>query len=54
MEKLCPNCDMPFDWPGVTEDGEEYCCAECAAGLECTCAQHDHRSAPREEQLKVE
>jgi hypothetical protein len=43
-EKVCPACEMPFDWPGVTEAGEEYCCAECARGLPCSCPQHDHRT----------
>lgn len=43
-EKLCPACNMPFDWPGIAEGGEEYCCEECASGLPCSCPQHDHRS----------
>ena len=43
-KKLCPACGMPFDWPGINEDDVEYCCAECAHGLPCTCPQHDHRS----------
>ena len=43
-EKLCPACNMPFEWPGYTQAGEEFCCEECARGLPCTCPQHDHRS----------
>jgi hypothetical protein len=42
--KLCPACEMPFDWPGVSEDSEEFCCEDCARNLPCTCPQHDHRS----------
>jgi hypothetical protein len=48
-EQLCPACKLPFDWPGVTEAGETYCCAECARGLPCSCAQHDHRTEPATE-----
>lgn len=44
MEKLCPACKMPFDWPGVDVERQEYCCAECSAGFPCSCPQHDHRS----------
>lgn len=43
-EKICPACHLPFHWPGVTETGREYCCAECARGLPCSCPQHDHRT----------
>ena len=42
-EKLCQACGMRFDWQGTIEGGEEYCCAECARGLPCTCPQHDHQ-----------
>jgi hypothetical protein len=44
MEKMCPTCEMPFDWPGYSEDGMEFCCVECANGEACTCPQHDHRA----------
>jgi len=54
MDKLCPACGMPFDWPGVAEDGEEDCCSECAAGLPCTCPQHDHRSDTSSEPTEVQ
>ena len=54
MERLCPACTMPFDWPGVTEDDEEYCCAECAHGLPCTCPQHEHASESPEERALIE
>jgi hypothetical protein len=43
-QKVCPECEMPFAWPGVTEAGQEFCCAECARGLPCSCPQHDHRT----------
>jgi hypothetical protein len=49
MEKICPACEMPFDWPGVTERGEEFCCEECANGLPCTCPQHEHGGPTPEE-----
>ncbi len=42
--RICPRCRMEFDWPGVAEAGEEFCCAECARGEPCSCVQHDHRS----------
>ena len=50
-QKICRGCSMPFDWPGVVEGGEEFCCDECAAGLPCTCPQHDHRTDRTEEKL---
>jgi len=50
MEKRCPACEMPFDWAGVEEDGEEYCCDGCASGLPCTCPQHDHAGTGRRTQ----
>jgi hypothetical protein len=43
-QKVCPACEMAFDWPGVIEAGQEFCCAECARGLPCSCLQHDHRT----------
>jgi hypothetical protein len=46
--QMCPACAMDFDWPGVTENGQTYCCAECARGMPCSCPQHDHRAEPLE------
>ena len=43
-ERICPRCALPFDWPGVQEANIEYCCAECARGLPCSCPEHDHRT----------
>jgi hypothetical protein len=42
--KICPRCKLPYDWPGVTDMGKEFCCAECARGEPCACPQHDHRN----------
>jgi hypothetical protein len=41
-EKYCESCQRAFDWPGVTADGQEYCCAACAEGDLCTCPDHEH------------
>jgi len=35
----CPGCGMEFDWPGVEEGGEIYCCEACSRGEPCDCAQ---------------
>ena len=40
--RFCPACDMEFDWPGVEEGGETYCCEACAEGRPCICPQHGH------------
>lgn len=41
--RVCDNCLMEFDWPGVTVETYEYCCEACSRGEECTCPQHDHQ-----------
>lgn len=43
--KTCEACAMEFDWTGPERDGVEYCCEGCAAGGECTCPQHHHKTA---------
>ena len=40
--RLCEACGMEFDWAGVQRGTQEYCCAGCAEGKECTCPQHRH------------
>jgi hypothetical protein len=45
-QKFCEACEMPYDWPGVMADGEEYCCAGCARGEACTCPQYRHIATP--------
>lgn len=41
--RVCDNCLMEFDWPGVTVETYEYCCEACSRGEECTCPQHNHQ-----------
>ncbi len=41
--KMCENCMMEFDWPGVEVRGYEYCCEPCSNGEECICPQHNHQ-----------
>ena len=45
-ERICDVCEMPYDWPGVTVDGVQYCCPECAHGEACVCPQHEHPEQP--------
>jgi hypothetical protein len=40
--RICPECEMEFDWPGVEVDGEIYCCEACSQGMPCECPQHQH------------
>lgn len=43
-KRVCDNCLMEFDWPGVKVETYEYCCEACSRGEECTCPQHHHES----------
>jgi len=45
-ERICGVCCLPYDWPGTTVNGVDYCCTACSAGQACTCPQHDHRATP--------
>jgi hypothetical protein len=40
--RLCPECEMEFDWVGIEKDGEFYCCEPCSVGDPCECPQHAH------------
>jgi hypothetical protein len=40
--RICPECEMEFDWPGVEVDEEIYCCEACSLGQPCDCPQHQH------------
>ena len=40
--RICPECEMEFDWPGVEVDEETYCCEACSQGQPCECPQHQH------------
>jgi hypothetical protein len=41
--RICPECEMEFDWPGVQVDGEVYCCEACSRGEPCECEQHQQQ-----------
>ena len=39
VHQICDNCGMEYDHAGVTAGGRIYCCAGCASGGPCTCAE---------------